>query len=116
MGIKLDYKSLEKKLITAPMEYDEALKMFAQQGATKMQNYARTHRRWTDRTGHARQRLNGYIEVGISKIRVCIAHGVDYGIWLELCNNKCFAILEETVLTCSREIIKGLETLMGYIK
>jgi hypothetical protein len=63
-----------------------------------MQNYARTHKRWNDITGNARAGLNGgsYWET-MNILKIYIAHSMSYGVYLELSNDRKFAILEETV-------------------
>lgn len=116
MGIRFDAKSLLETLDKADTKAQVAIKMFAQEGAKKFQNYAKQNRPWTDRTGHARQRLVGWVETFSDKVRIHIGHGVDYGIYLELCNEKRYAILQPTVNAKSPEVLKGFKDLMRYIK
>lgn len=90
---------------------DDAVRVMATQGGQKMQNFARENRKWTDRTGQARQRLvggSGLMPRGHG-YRVYIAHGVDYGIWLELAHEKRFSILPQTV-----EYVGAFEILPGF--
>ena len=114
-GIRVDAKKLLGNLEKAEVKSQVAIEMLATEGAKKFQNYAKANRPWTDRTGHARQRLTGWIDVLSNKIRVNIGHGVDYGIYLELCNEKRFAILQKTVNHCSKEILQGYRNLMRYL-
>ena len=93
-----------------------AFRMFATEGAKKFENYAKQNRPWTDRTGQARQRLTGWVEMFSDKIRIHIGHGVDYGIYLELANQKRFAILQQTVNAVSPEILEGFSELTRYIR
>ena len=90
--------------------------MYAQEGAKKFENYAKKNRPWTDRTGHARQRLTGWVETMKDRIRIHIGHGVDYGIYLELAHEKRYAILQQTVNACSKEVLNGFGKLTRYFK
>ena len=66
--------------------------------AANAQNYARTHRIWQDQSGHARGMLNGgmYWET-MAILKIFMAHGVEYGIYLELAHDRKYQILEEAI-------------------
>lgn len=115
-GIKIDASKLLANLENAETKSQVAIRMFAQEGAKKFENYAKKNRPWTDRTGHARQRLTGWVEVLTNKVRIYIGHGVDYGIYLELCHEKRYAILQPTVNALSKEVLKGYKELTRYMK
>lgn len=116
MGIRIDAKEVLSFLENAETKLQAAIRMFSQEGAKKFENYAKQNRPWTDRTGHARQRLTGWVETLSDRTRIHIGHGVDYGIYLELANQKRFAILQKTVNTVSPEILKGFKELTRYLK
>ena len=45
--------------------------------------------------------------------RITLAHGVDYGIWLELAHEKKYAIIPETIrVVGDGEILPGFERLI----
>ena len=111
--IRIDAKQLLDNLERAEIKSQVAIKMFANEGAKKFQNYAKLNRPWT---GHARQRLIGWVETFSDKTRIYISHGVDYGVYLELCNERRFAILQPTVNACSKEVLDGYKDLLRYIK
>lgn len=113
---KINTKEVERKLLNLESKADIAIKMYAQQGATKFENYAKINKRWIDRTGHARQRLVGYVEKLSQSVRIYIAHGVDYGIYLELAHEKRFAILQQTVNNNSKEILEGYTNMIGKMR
>lgn len=48
-----------------------------------LESYAKTHARWKDRTGHARQAIHGGVDRKGGEYTLYVAHGVRYGIWLE---------------------------------
>lgn len=113
--IRFDAKELLARLDNAETKSDIAINMFAQEGAKKFQNYAKQNKPWVDRTGHARQRLIGWVEKFPNKYHINIGHGVDYGIYLELCNERRYAILQPTVNAYSQEVLDGYKELLRYI-
>lgn len=114
--IKFDATDLLNRLESAETKSQIAIKMYAQEGAKKFENYAKSHRPWTDRTGHARQRLVGWVETLSDKVRIYIGHGVNYGVYLELAHEKKYAILQPTVNAMSKEVLQGYSKLMRYLK
>ena len=115
MGIQFDMSDVMEHLTDAETKAQTAIYMYASEGAKKFENYAKNNRPWTDRTGQARQRLNGYVETMPGKVRINIAHGVDYGIYLELCHERKYAILQRTVNTEGPEVLEGFKTLLRRI-
>lgn len=51
--------------------------------SSNMQTYAKANHPWTNRTGSAQNMLKGSFEVKENELDIAIAHGVDYGYWLE---------------------------------
>lgn len=95
--MKIDISDLVRGLNSLESKTDMAIRVFAEQGAQKLENNAKTNARWTDRTGNARGRLNGRVERRSTYYRLILSHGVDYGIWLELAHERRFAIIDETI-------------------
>ena len=87
-------------------------RVYANTVAKDLEGYIRENRPWTDRTGQARQRMTGYVKETLKGFRIVIAHGVDYGVWLELAHEKRFAILEPTIRLKGPDIIKGMKELL----
>lgn len=69
---------------------------------------------WTDRTSAARNSLNGHTDhsgrgpIGFSEHKVTFAHGVDYGIWLEVIQNGKFQIIMPTVLAVGKALMSTI--------
>lgn len=114
--VRVDAKEVITRLSNMQDKAQLAIRMYAQEGAKVFENYAKTHRRWTDRTGHARQRLIGYVEQEPDKTRVCIAHGVNYGIYLEVCNNGRYSILQDTVFINGAKVLEGYKNMIGKMR
>ena len=112
-GFKFDPSKMVLGLAECESKADIAIRMLAEQGALQLQNSARENRKWTDRTGHARQRLTGYVGKIPEGYRITLAHGVDYGIWLELAHEKRFAIIPQTIeYVGTFEIMPGFQRLI----
>lgn len=111
-NFRFDAAGLAKGLAERELKLKAGLALLGDSTAKKMEAYAKTKRRWQDRTGHATQRLTGTSKPKGNGVRVEIAHGVDYGVYLELCNEKRYAILEETIEKVGPEALKGLNILL----
>lgn len=111
-GFVFDPGDMLSKISAAATKSETAIAMYAENGALVLQNYAREHRPWTDRTGHARQRLTGSVARVSEGYQIILAHGVDYGIWLELAHEKRFAIIMPTIQAKSQEILSGYNRLL----
>ena len=113
MQFRFDGSDLMKGLMTAETKSDAAIHMYAETSALQLQNYAKENRPWTDRTGHARQRLKGYVGKSEAGWRIYLAHGVDYGLWLELAHEKRYSIIPKTIeYVGAKTIIPGFKRLL----
>lgn len=96
---------------------DIAIEMFANTAAKTMETDAKEQAKWENRTGRARQSLMGYVtKENAHTIRVNLAHGVDYGLWLELAHEKRFAIVEPIIRLSSPYIMKDFEGMFNKMK
>ena len=112
-GFSFDMGDLEKGLNLLDNKADAAIRMYAETGGQKLVDSAKENRKWTDRTGRARESLNSTVSVTSSGYRIYLAHGVDYGIWLELAHGKRFAIIPQTIeYVGTFEIMPGFEKLL----
>lgn len=112
MSFKFDANDLLKGLAEREIKTRAALGLYADTVAKKMETYAKTNRPWTDRTGRAKQSLNSSWKWMGDVVRVELSHGVDYGIYLEFCNEKRYAIIKPTIDKVSPEAIKGLRNIL----
>lgn len=111
LSFKLDdlYKGLDK----LEDKSDSAIRMYAETGGQKLVSSAKENRKWTDRTGRARASLNSSVAKISSGYRIYLAHGVNYGIYLELAHEKRFAIIPQTIeYVGTFEIVPGFEKLL----
>ena len=135
MKMKFDFSSLKKGMEVFDDKVDAALRMYVDTSSKKVESYAKKHRPWTDRTSQARQRLSSSWKTTQTGYRIQLAHGVNYGKYLEATNNpnwknpnapgknqltglqaefayeRKFAIISPTIREKSPEILKGLSNL-----
>ena len=79
-----------------------------------MQNYARTNKRWQDRTGNAKAGLNGgSFWQNPFMLMVFIAHSMSYGVMLELAHDRKYQILEESRDKFKDSFYQGCKKIMG---
>ena len=95
--MKFDISNMANNLEHMNERADAAVRVFAEQAATKLTSNAQTNAKWVDRTGNARTRLHSYVSAMSNGYRITLAHGVDYGIWLELANEKRYSIIPQTI-------------------
>lgn len=103
----IDFGEMKQNLTMIPERAERALIAYGNTAAAKLQGEAQVTRLWTDRTSHAVQRIKGYsIKTGTG-IRIYLAHGVDYGIYLEFANGKKYAVIYPTLRRKGPEIMAG---------
>lgn len=101
--MNFDFSDLEQGF--AKFEGSAEAKMYAvaKVGAVEMERYAKSHHKWENRTGDAERTFWGKANKIPIGYRLTIGHGVDYGKWLELANEKRFAIIPDTLHYCGVE-------------
>lgn len=80
--------------LTYQQRIEAGIVAIAQRWAPEIENYMKSQAPWTDRTGNARQGLHTEVHhvVG-SMVEIVLAHGVHYGIWLEIRHGGAYAIV-----------------------
>lgn len=136
MSLKFNMDGLVDGLESFEYKFDKAMSMYCDTSCKKLEGYAKQHRPWTDRTAQARQRLKASYKKFDKIYRLQLAHGVEYGKYLEATNNpnwknknspdgknqltglqaefayeRKFAIISPTIRKKSPEILKGLKSL-----
>ena len=76
-----------------------------------LEAHAKQHAPWTDRTGNARQSLFSVTELAKEIVTLYLSHGMEYGVFLELCNSGRYAIIMRTLQANYGVIKEALEEL-----
>ena len=117
MAVTFDYSQVNANMSAFQSKFEAAMKVFCMNGAQKMERYAKENRKWTDRTGSARQRLKGNWEKVSDGYLLSIAHGVDYGVWLEFAHERKYAILLPTIEQVGKkEILPAFRNFIDQVK
>lgn len=62
--------------------------------APEIEAWMKINASWTDRTGNARQTLSAVVnDIALDMVQIILAHGMSYGIFLELANAGNYAII-----------------------
>ena len=88
-----------------------AIEAFSQTWAGTLEGRAKENALWQDRTSHARQGMFGSVIKRRDEVVILLSHSVQYGLWLELCNDGRYAILKPTMDAAIPEIIRAYRRL-----
>lgn len=119
MAFTIDYQSstLNKGLDKMSMKLGAVVLMYSATKASELQAKMKLNRPWTDRTGMAKATLSAKVSQPSKEIvRITLAHGVQYGIWLELAHEKNYAIIAPIVREEGPRIVEDLDNLMSKLK
>lgn len=90
------------------------VRAIAQRRAPEIENWMKSNATWTDRTGNARQTLNTEVEqVTADMVQIVLAHGVEYGIYLELAHGGTYAIIAPALDHWGPVIWNDVQTLLS---
>ena len=80
--------------------------------AKRAENYAKTHKKWENRTSHAVQGLFSNIGWEGSMFYVAVAHSVSYGVYLELAHGRKYQILEDAIGSQKDEFFEAAKKIL----
>lgn len=72
-------------------------------------NQAKTKAYWKDRTGHARQNINGGVEGNNSEFELYLAHGTEYGEWLER-GTGIYGPTKKPIVPVNKKVLSWVDT------
>ncbi len=89
-----------------------AIGVYAHTSAKKMEREAKQKASWTDRTSNARNSIQGTFTWEGNKAKIVLSGNMDYSVFLELANEKKFAVLVPTIQRNTPEILRGYRRLV----
>ncbi len=119
MAFRLNYNesTLKKNLDKMSEKLGAVILMYASTKASELEAKMKINRPWTDRTGMAKALLRAKVsQPSPTIVRITLAHGVSYGIWLELAHGKNYAIIAPTIREEGPRVISDLDNLMSKLK
>lgn len=81
--------------------------------AEDMETWAKQNAPWTDRTGDARERLHATVEETGPIGTIVLAHGVEYGLQLEIRNGGAYAIIAPAIDMFAPIVMRDLQRMMN---
>lgn len=115
--LKYDESSLSNGLDKMGAKMGALVLMYTSTKSKELQSKMKMNRPWTDRTGMAKALLTVRVsQPSPQTVRMTFAHGVDYGIWLELANEKNYAIIGPTIREEAPRVVEGLRGIMQRLK
>lgn len=112
MSFKFDASNLLKGLEEREGRIKSSLGLYADTVAKKMEAHAKINKPWIDRTGRAKQSLNSSWKWIGDVARIELSHGVDYGVYLEFCNEKKYSVIAPTINYIAPKAITGLSKIL----
>lgn len=102
-----EMEELKKCLESLPANIQKDLIAYGNTSAASLQGEAQKTRPWKDHTADARKRIKGYCTPVDTGIRIYLAHGVEYGVYLEFANEKKYAVIYPVLRRKGPEILNG---------
>lgn len=114
---EFDYSDMQAKFNEWQEKAEKGLLAYAKTSAIDMAAKMRETAPWQNRTGHARQRLNGEGSKVEKGYQIALSHGVDYGVYLEYAHMKRFAIIQPTINSMGvNEVLPNWQKLVFNLK
>ena len=116
MAITFSYSesTLGKNLDKVAERAGAVVLLYAGTKAQIIESDMKVNRPWNDRTGAAKAELRTAVTRPEQDIvRITLAHGVNYGIFLELAHEKKNAIIAPTIDKFAPEVVEDLQGIFG---
>jgi Bacteriophage HK97-gp10, putative tail-component len=100
---------ISPRLQNADRKVNDFLKATVQQHAPQVEASAKRNAPWRDRTGNARSGLRGVAESSGNTHKIILAHGVPYGIYLEVRFSGKYSIINKTIATEGPQVMRTVQ-------
>jgi hypothetical protein len=107
-----DTRELEEKLRRIGSDVDNQIDRIFDYNAAWGTTWMKLNAPWTDDTGAARSSLIAVAASRGSSHEITVAHGVHYGIWLEVANSGRFQILNPAMRAIGTNVMKSMTGLL----
>lgn len=102
----VNFSAVENKLRAA-------MGLYVDSAAKKVEGHAKGNKSWTDRTGNAKNSIQGSSGWRGDSVVVNLSGNTDYFVYLELAMAKRYAILAPTMQSQSSDIISGFRKVIS---
>lgn len=107
-----DDKQLSHNIKTFGKDLRRNISAVVDYNAAFAQAWLRSRAKWTDRTGAARSGLFAISIEDRNNFEIFMAYSVNYGIWLEVANNRKYAIITPAIRVIGDKLIKDMQGLI----
>ena len=116
--VRVDYD--DKRLMRNVRDFDDnlrhAVRAVVDRRAAETEAWLRRNAPWTDRTGAARQGLFAIAHHGSTFEEIFMAYSVTYGIWLELANDRRFAVIGPAIRIQGEALMNDMKYLIDRME
>lgn len=107
-------EDFERNFSSVPNMIVTAVGLLLDRFAAEIEAQAKADAIWTDRTGNARQGLEGFVQdFSETAVALYLVHHVDYGKYLELSMQQRYAIILPTLEQFYQPIMDALQELFN---
>lgn len=88
--------------------FEAGMELYVHHFAERVEAHAKAEAPWEDQSGAARDGLHAEAHTSPVRYVIVLAHGVDYGIWLEVRWGGRFAVIMPTLETMGPQLMSEL--------
>ena len=114
--VSYDDKRLRKNAANFDRNVRNNVAVLVDRHAAITTGWLKQNARWTDRTGAARGGIFAVANRGIKYEEIFMAYSVNYGIWLEIANDRQYAIITPAMRIMGKELMDSLQYLLDRIR
>lgn len=111
-----DDKRLRKNARNFDRNVRNNVAVLADRHAAITTGWLKQNARWTDRTGAARSGIFAVANHGKEFEEIFMAYSVNYGIWLEIANDRKYAIITPAMRIMGKELMDSLQYLLDRMR
>lgn len=113
--IDWDAEKLTTNLAELPAKIERFVSSVMDYHGLRGEAYMKKNAPWIDRTGNARGSLHTRVEKGVSQQTLVLAHGMPYGIWLEVRWAGRYSIIRPTLPTLGNDVMQTFRKGLGRL-
>ena len=116
--VKVEYD--DKRLMRNVRTFDDKLRTavaaVVDRRAAETETWLKRNAPWTDRTGAARTGLMAFANHGRTFEEIFMAYSVTYGIWLEVANDRRFAVISPAIRIQGEALMNDMRYLIDRME
>lgn len=116
ISVDFNDKKLLGNLRTFDNRLKDAVKVTVDYNAGYATGWMKSNAPWTDRTGAARAGLIALPASGRNFEEIIMSYSVYYGIWLEVANNRRYAIIQPAMRIIGDKLMRDLQFIIDRMR